>query len=193
MHRFATRFRYGSWDGSQQAPLSADDVLGAIAEDLMEYGDLRWAMRNLLSRGMTMPDGGYIHGLRDMLKQLREQKRERLQQFDLSSVMQDIEQKLAEILSMEQNTIDEWLDQDSETFANDVLRKIAERSQETLDELPDDSAGRMKALEKYEFLNPDAQRKYLDLLNELRKAMTQTLLRTSKTWSRTFRMAISRD
>ena len=177
MHRFATRFRYGSWDGSQQVPLSADDVLGAIAEDLMEYGDLKWAMRNLLSRGMTMPDGGYIHGLRDMLKQLREQKRERLQQFDLSSVMQDIEQKLAEILSMEQNTIDEWLDQDSETFANDVLRKIAERSQETLDELPDDSAGRMKALEKYEFLNPDAQRKYLDLLNELRKAMTQTLFK----------------
>ena len=177
MHRFATRFRYGSWDGSQQAPLSADDVLGAIAEDLMEYGDLKWAMRNLLSRGMTMPDGGYIQGLRDMLKQLREQKRERLQQFDLSSVMQAIEQKLAEILSMEQNTIDEWLDQDSETFANDVLRKIAERSQETLDELPDDSAGRMKALEKYEFLNPDAQRKYLDLLNELRKAMTQTLFK----------------
>ena len=177
MHRFATRFRYGSWDGSQQAPLSADDVLGAIAEDLMEYGDLKWAMRNLLSRGMTIPAGGYIQGLRDMLNKLREQKRERLQQFDLSSVMQDIEQKLAEILSMEQNTIDEWLDQDSETFANDVLRKIAERSQETLDELPDDSAGRMKALEKYEFLNPDAQRKYLDLLNELRKAMTQTLFK----------------
>ena len=177
MHRFATRFRYGSWDGSQQAPLSADDVLGAIAEDLMEYGDLKWAMRNLLSRGMTMPEGGYIQGLRDMLKQLREQKRERLQQFDLSSVMQDIEQKLAEILAMEQNTVDEWLDQDSETFANDVLRKIAERSQETLDGLPDDSAGRMKALEKYEFLNPDAQRKYLDLLNELRKAMTQTFFK----------------
>ena len=177
MHRFATRFRYGSWDGSQQAPLSADDVLGAIAEDLMEYGDLKWAMRNLLSRGMTMPEGGYIQGLRDMLKQLREQKRERLQQFDLSSVMQDIEQKLAEILAMEQNTVDEWLDQESETFANDVLRKIAERSQETLDGLPDDSAGRMKALEKYEFLNPDAQRKYLDLLNELRKAMTQTFFK----------------
>ena len=177
MHRFATRFRYGSWDGSQQTPWSADDVLGAIAEDLMEYGDLKWAMRNLLSRGMTMPDGGYIQGLRDMLKQLRDQKRERLQQFDLSSVMKDIEQKLTEILAMEQNTIDEWLDQDSETFANDVLRKIAERSQETLDGLPDDSAGRMKALEKYEFLNPDAQRKYLDLLNELRKAMTQTFFK----------------
>ena len=48
MHRFATRFRYGSWDGSQQAPLSADDVLGAIAEDLIErHGD---RMAQLLGR-----------------------------------------------------------------------------------------------------------------------------------------------
>ena len=174
MRRIATRFRYGSWDGSQQNPLSADDVLGAIAEDLMEYGDLKWAMRNLMSRGMPMPDGGYMQGLRDMLKQLRDKKRERLQQFDLSSVMQDIEKKIAEILAMEQSTIDEWLDQDNQEFANDILRKIAERSQETLDELPNDPAGKMKALETYEFLNPDAQRKYLELLNELRKAMAQT-------------------
>ena len=177
MRRFATRFRYGSWDGSQQAPLTGDDVLDAIAEDLMEYGDLKWAMRSLMSRGMTMPNGGYIQGLRDLLRQLREQKRARLQQFNLSSVMQDIEKKLAEILDMEKNTINEWLDQDSEAFANDVLRKIAERSQGTLDELPDDPAGRMKALEKYEFLNPNAQRKYLDLLNELRKAMTQAFFK----------------
>ncbi|MBG73140.1 MAG: VWA domain-containing protein [Gammaproteobacteria bacterium] len=177
MRRLATHFRYGLWDGSQQPQLSGDQVLDAIAEDLMEYGDLKWAMRNLVSRGMTIPDGAQIQGLRDMLKRLREKKRERLQQFDLSSVMQDIERKLAEILDMERNTIDEWLNQDSEAFANDVLRKIAERSQETLNELPEDPAGRMKALEKYEFLNPDAQRKYLDLLNELRKAMTQTFFK----------------
>ena len=140
----------------------------------MEYGDLKWAMRNLMSRGMPMPDGGYMQGLRDMQKQLRDKKRERLQQFDLSSVMQDIEKKLAEILAMEQSTINEWLDQDNQEFANDVLQKIAERSQETLDDLPNDTAGKMKALETYEFLNPDAQRKYLELLNELRKAMAQT-------------------
>jgi len=75
---------------------------------------------------------------------------------------------------MEQSTINEWLDQDNQEFANDVLQKIAERSQKTLDELPNDPAGKMKALETYEFLNPDAQRKYLELLNELRKAMAQT-------------------
>ena len=35
----------------------------------------------------------------------------------------------------------------------------------------------MQQLEKYEFLNPDAQRKYLELLNQLRKAMTQTFFK----------------
>ena len=49
-------------------------ILEALADDLMEYGDLRWAMRNLMSRGMQMPQGGYMQGLRDMLKQLRDRK-----------------------------------------------------------------------------------------------------------------------
>ncbi|MCZ6888612.1 MAG: VWA domain-containing protein [Gammaproteobacteria bacterium] len=178
MRHFATRFRYSEWDGSQQLDLSADDVLGAIADDLMEYGDLRWAMRNLMSRGMRIPHGGTMQGLRDMLKQLREKKRERLEQFDLSSVMKDIEEKLNEILEMEHDTIDEWLDQDrgqqEEKFSNEVLRQIAERNEKQLDELPNDTAGKVKELEKYEFLNPDAQKKFLQLLNQLRKAMTRT-------------------
>jgi uncharacterized protein with von Willebrand factor type A (vWA) domain len=33
---------------------------------------------------------------------------------------------------------------------------------------------RIKELEKFEFINPDAQKKFLELLNELRKAMTNT-------------------
>ena len=45
-------------------------------------------------------------------------------------------------------------------------KQIAERNQETLDELPDDTAGKIKELEKYEFLNPDAQRKFLELLED---------------------------
>ena len=35
-------------------------------------------------------------------------------------------------------------------------------------------AGQVKELEKYEFLNPDAQKKFLELLNDLRKAMANT-------------------
>ena len=174
MRRFPTRHRFSEWDGSQDSGVPADDVLGSMVDDLMEYGDLRWAMRNLLSRGMSVPQGGRRKGLRDMLKNLRERKRSHLDRFNLSSIFKDIEKKLDDILDMESDTIDDWLNGEGEEFSNQVLKQIAENNREQLDNLPDNAAGKMQQLEKYEFLNPDAQRKYLELLTELRKAMTQT-------------------
>ena len=173
MRHLSTRFRYSRWDGTQGLDIAADDVLAAIADDLTEYGDLRWALRNLMSRGM--PTGDHrVQGLRDIMRKLRDRRRERLEQFDLSSVMRDIDQQLARILEMEQDTIDEWMDRDDDDYSDRVLKEIAERNQESLDDLPEDAGGKMKTLESYEFLNPDAQRKFLELLNQLRQAMTRT-------------------
>ena len=167
--------RFSAWDGSQKLALDADQVMAALADDLIEYGDLRWAMRNLVSRGMQIPQGGYLQGLRDMLKELRDRKRERLQRYDLSSIFDGFRERLDEILDMERQRIDEWLQpgaDDAETFSSDVLKSVAERNLDTLDALPDDTAGQIKALDDYEFLDPEAQKKYLELVNELRRAMT---------------------
>ena len=101
MRHPAPKHRFSAWDGSQTLPLDADRILEALADDLMEYGDLRWAMRNLMSRGMQVPQGGYMQGLRDMLKQLRDKKRQRLEQFDLSSIFEDFRDRLDDILAME--------------------------------------------------------------------------------------------
>ena len=81
MRHFPSGYRFSRWDGSQKLPLDADEIMAALADDLIEYGDLRWAMRNLMSRGMQIPQGGYMQGLRDMLRQLRERKREQLERF----------------------------------------------------------------------------------------------------------------
>ena len=211
--------RFTAWDGSQKLALDPDQIMAAIADDLIEFGDLRWAMRNLVSRGMQIPQGGHLQGLRDMLKALREKKRERLARYDLSSIFDGFRERLDEILDLERQTISEWLDSsargteagqgkeaagnddaarsgggpapnrkdDSQpepeadesdrlsganNFAADVLKSVAERNRQTLDALPDNTASRIKALEDYEFLNPDAQRKYLELVNEMRRAMT---------------------
>ena len=75
---------------------------------------------------------------------------------------------------MERERIDEWLHKDGADFSGDVLKNIAARNQAQLDDLPKDIAAQIKTLEKYEFLNPDAQRKFLELLNDLRKAMANT-------------------
>ena len=148
-----------------------------MVDDLMEYGDLRWAMRNLMSRGMDIPQGGHKQGLREMLRDLRDRKREHLDQFNLSGIFKDIEKQLDEILDMERGSIDELLDDKDDDFSNQVLQKIAEDNKEKLDALPDNAAGKMQQLEKYEFLNPQAQKKYIELLKQLREAMTQTFFK----------------
>ena len=178
MRHFPTRHRFAQWDGSQEAGVGADEVLGEMVDDLMAYGDLRWAMRNLLSRGMSVPEGGHRQGLRDILKGLRDRKRTQLERFNLSGLFKDIERKLDDILNMESETIDQWLRQnqtpEEDAFPNQVLEQIAQKNRKTLDELPEDAAGKMQQLQNYEFLNPEAQKAYLKLLNELRQAMTQT-------------------
>jgi len=174
MRHPAPKHRFSAWDGSQNLPLEADQILEALADDLMEYGDLRWAMRNLMSRGMQIPQGGYMQGLRDMLKKLRDEKRQRLEQFDLSSIFDDFKERLDEIVGMEKDRIDEWLNKDADDFSGDVLKNIAEQNQQILEDMPEDVASQVKALEKYEFLNPEAQKKFLELLNDLRKSMANT-------------------
>jgi uncharacterized protein with von Willebrand factor type A (vWA) domain len=176
---FSHRQRYSAWDGSQQPAWDADEVMKALADDLMEYGDLRWAMRNLLSRGMQIPQGGYMQGLRDMIRNLREQKQRQLQRYNLDSIFENYRERLEEIVQMERDRIDEWKRkaEDAENFSDTLLKDIAERNEQALDELPDDIAAQIKTLEKFEFINTEAQKKFLELLNELRKAVTNTFFK----------------
>ena len=47
----------------------------------MNFGDLQHALRNLLQRGMRNPMGQRMQGLRDLLQQLRQQRRQTLDQL----------------------------------------------------------------------------------------------------------------
>ena len=182
MRQFPGNLRYSAWDGSQQLALDAAEIMSALTEDVIEHGDLRWALRNLMSRGLQ---GTSLNGLNEMLKRLREKRREQLSRYDLGSLFDDLRKALDEILAMERRRIDEWLAEDERSgqdegngnFSDNVLKSVAERSRQTLDELPEDLAGRISQLEKYEFLDPDAQRKFLELLNRLRQAATNSFLK----------------
>ena len=87
---YTSLIRYSEWDGSQKEELDADDILEALSEDLMEFGDLQQAMRYLMQRGMETSDGNYIRGLRDLLRQLKEERRQRLERYDMGGIMEDI-------------------------------------------------------------------------------------------------------
>ena len=106
-----TRFRYSQWDGTQDIPaLDADDVLQSLSDDLLSFGDLQQALRNMMQRGVRMPNGDRTDGMRDLLQRLRQQRRQQLERFDLSSVFDDIQRQLDEILDLERDTLDDRLD-----------------------------------------------------------------------------------
>src|SRR6476646_9115469 len=105
------RFRYSMWDGTQELPpLEADDVLENLTDDLMNFGDLQHALRNLLQRGMRDPMGQRMQGLRDLLQQLRQQRRQTLDKYNLSSAFDDLKKRLNDIVQREKDTIQRRLE-----------------------------------------------------------------------------------
>ncbi len=219
-------YRYSGWDGSQDVPeLGADEVLENITDDLMNFGDLQHAVRNLLQRGMKDPFGQRLQGLRDLLQQLRQQRRQTLDKYNLSSVMDDIKKQLEEILQIEKETVDRRLNEANDMLADrqpeagspgepgqqaeasqsqsgesgeqpqgapgesgapspadqqrlaEMLRGMAEKKQSFLDQLPGDTGQQINELQNYDFMDPNAQAKFNDLLEQLKKAMMESFFK----------------
>jgi len=244
------RYRYSEWDGTQELlPLDADEVLENLTDDLMNFGDLQHALRNLLQRGMRNPAGQKMQGLRDLLQQLRQQRRQTLDRYNLSSAFDDLKQRLDDLVQREKGTLQRRLDeaaqssmqppadgepradgeragegqsgapegegeglergatqqsgqgdaeggqpsgsgtagqgqpdgsaQDGEQqqeFAR-MLQNIAGRKQQFLEGLPDDLGGAVKELQNYEFMDPEAQSQFQELMEMLKKAMMDTFFK----------------
>jgi uncharacterized protein with von Willebrand factor type A (vWA) domain len=100
-------YKYSPWDGTQELDISAEDILDAISEDLLERGDPRQALRRLMQRGMR---GQNLMGLQQMLQRLKERRQQRLDQYDLGSFMDKFQEALDEILRLEREGIDQRVD-----------------------------------------------------------------------------------
>ncbi len=180
MRRIPIRHRYFEWDGTRTPSFGVDDVLQQLADDLAEYGDLTDAMRRLMARGIPESQTGQRRGLNSMLRSLRERQNEQLRRFDLSSVMKGIEKQLEEIVQLEREGVQrirDGLSGDENDYAQDAYRAIADQKQEELDRLPPHPAGRLNALQDYDFLDPEAQRKFQKLLEQLRNAVTDSFFK----------------
>ncbi|MEE8302439.1 MAG: VWA domain-containing protein [Candidatus Tectomicrobia bacterium] len=100
-------YRYSSWDGTQDPfAVDADDLMDAMADDLASHGDLSQALRNLMRRGMQGQMGSGFEGLREMLERLKQQSRERLERYNLASMIDELKQRMDEILQMERSDLD---------------------------------------------------------------------------------------
>ena len=180
-------YRYSHWDDTQQIdPFNADDLMNAMADRLIEHGDLQRALRDLYRRGDQGALDDRLKGLREMMERLRQMRRDQLERHDLNGIMDDIKRRLDDVVQTEERGIDRRLEEaqspspdDEQTPAadSDVLRKMlqqmADRKRDQLRQLPEDVPGRLKGLSDYDFMDSEARQKFQDLLQMLQQQVMQ--------------------
>ena len=109
----ASRARYSRWDGTQSLPdLAADEILDALADDVMAEGDIGEALRRLLERGWRSgdPTRRDMAGLNDLIERLQRRREELLERYDLGDVLGDIRAELDAIVAEERAGVERRLD-----------------------------------------------------------------------------------
>jgi uncharacterized protein with von Willebrand factor type A (vWA) domain len=172
--------RYARWDGTQTIPaLDADEILDAMADDVMAEGDLSEALRRLMERGWRTSDPTRhdLAGLNELRERLRRRREELQERYQLRDVLADVRQELDDIVAQERAGIERRLDEAASppdgSAADPSLRKMlrdaAARRIDQLDALPRDVGGRIRQLEEYDFMEPEARDRFNALTERLRK------------------------
>jgi uncharacterized protein with von Willebrand factor type A (vWA) domain len=109
IYRFGTR--YSRWDGTQQiGPLSPDELMQAMSDDLMQDGDVNRALQRLFRWGFQRPDGQEMPGLQGLLQRLRDRRQEQLERYNLQSMLSEIAERIEQIVETERAGIAQRLD-----------------------------------------------------------------------------------
>ena len=137
-------FRYSRWDGTQDPfgpDVPAAEVLEELADEILMGGGADHALQRLLRRGMQ----GRFTGI-DALRQRLQRQREREESLlDLAGPLEDIRQRLEEIVERERSEL---------SFRDDDDARAREAF---LDALPPDAPGAIGELREYRFVDPGAQ------------------------------------
>jgi uncharacterized protein with von Willebrand factor type A (vWA) domain len=158
------RARYSRWDGTQDPlgpDLSASELLEEMSDDILSGAGAEGAISRLLRRGMSGRFTG-MDALRARLRQAARRERERL---NLDAPLQEIEQRLSEILEDERRTLSLHLEDD------------ARMREQFLDMLPPDPAGQLRELQEYRFVDKEAQRKFDELMQWVREQVMGSYFR----------------
>ena len=168
--------RYSAWDGTQQvADLAAEEILDALADDVMAEGDLAEALRRLMDRGWRTgdPTRGDMAGLRDLMERLERRREAMLERYGLDDVLGDIRRELEEIVADERAGVERRLDEASKAASDadgdlrSMLRDVAAKRLDQLDSLPPDVGERIRGLQDYDFLEPNARERFDELVKRL--------------------------
>ena len=182
-------YRYSQWDGTQEIfGLDAEELMDKLSDEVLKQGDVMRALREMMRQGYQSREGQQMTGLRDLLDQLKNRRREQLQQFNMDSVVEDLQERLEDIIRTEREGIDRRLEEAQEQVAGatdedrpqqeslyKLLEQRAGRNREKLDALPEGVGGQIRELMEYDFIDPEAQQMFQDLLDMLKSQMAQNM------------------
>jgi uncharacterized protein with von Willebrand factor type A (vWA) domain len=159
------RLRYSRWDGTQDplgSDLSAAELLEEMADELLSGRGADRALSRLTRRGIRGRFSG-LDALRTRLRQARRREQDRL---DLEGPLREVQARLDEILEIERRTL---------TFRAEDDARLREQF---LDSLPRDPAGAIQELRNYRFVDPQAQRKFDELMEWLAQQVLGSYFRS---------------
>ena len=182
-------YRYSQWDGTQEIfSLDAEELMDRLSEEVLKQGDVMRALREMMRQGYQNRDGQQMTGLRDLLEQLKNRRRQELQQYNMDAVVEDIQERLEDIIRTERAGIDRRLEEAQQQVAGapedqrseqeglyKLLEQRAGRNREKLDNLPEGVGGQIKELMEYDFIDPEAQQKFQELLDMLKSQIAQNM------------------
>ena len=185
--------RYSKWDDTQEPfGVSANDIFGAIADDLLDGGDLRASLRDLLRRGMRGRDGRDIVGADELRRRVKARRKELLARHNLEHIFDQLNEELERILEMERDTLTQQQADAASVLGRGAVHGLrrelvkdaplphgaiermwfesAQRERQ-LNVLPDTFHGRLTELRTYTFANAEAQAAFDELVANLQRRM----------------------
>jgi uncharacterized protein with von Willebrand factor type A (vWA) domain len=154
------RLRYSEWTGGSEpfpAGVSAEDVIDALADDLLAGDDVSSALARLARTGMTER-----MGLDELRRRVAEARARELQRMGLDGPAQQLADALTPILDQERAAVDAAPDD-----------PIAQARGDELDALPADPFAQLSALRESEWLDDGARDAFERLLESFRRDVAQ--------------------
>lgn len=155
-------FRYSRWDGRQdEFSLDPERTLEALSELMMEGMDARQALEWMRQFGFQL--GGMdmrVMGVDELVQSLRDQVRELQRQWDLSHAMDEMRERLDDILDREQRAVRDAHGHESARSNDFMNRRHSE---------PGGVADTVARFADYPFEDEEAGDEFQELLEELER------------------------
>jgi uncharacterized protein with von Willebrand factor type A (vWA) domain len=182
-------YKFFKFDGSEPFAFDQEKLMAELSKRLMADGNLSEALWRMQNSRMRDSHNRQLPSLKEMLRRLNEKKQSQLNRFNLDSMMDDIKKALEDVLATERAGIQKKIDEinqkaqkGSGDLSPETIEKIVQAMQdkaaqnlEKLDLLPDNVPGQIKGLNKYDFMDEEARKKFQDVIDKLKKRTMDTV------------------